>query len=253
MNPRASPPPQACKPRCALPAARPRIAGLVLQPHRCAKGFTLLELIVAMLLLALMSALLYGSLSLSANSWDRGEAKAGQSSDMRLTEEFLRQALAAQHPLLFHKVVDQPLYFLGTRDSLSFAAALPARAGGGMYYFQIALTPADQTSRLTLARLWPDYAATSLPEFGNAEKSVLADDVAELRFAYFGRDPDSNEAATATWRDRWDDPHILPTLIRMDVKLAKGAAWPPLIVEPRIAPEAGCRAWDATRNRCVAI
>lgn len=223
-----------------------------LRTWRRARGFTLLELVVALLLLALMSALLYGSLSLSANSWDKGEAKAQQASDMRLTEEFLRQALSAQHPLLFHKVADQPLYFLGASDSLSFAAALPARAGGGMYYFHVALTPAGETSRLTLARLWPDYGATALPEFGDAEKSVLADDVASLRFAYFGRDPDSNEIVAATWRDRWDDPHILPMLIRMEVKPAKGAAWPPLIVEPRLAPEAGCRAWDATRNRCVA-
>lgn len=223
-----------------------------LRTWRRTRGFTLLELVVALLLLALMSALLYGSLSLSANSWDKGEAKAQQASDMRLTEEFLRQVLSAQHPLLFHKVADQPLYFLGASDSLSFAAALPARAGGGMYYFHVALTPAGETSRLTLARLRPDYGATALPEFGDAEKSVLADDVASLQFAYFGRDPDSNEIVAATWRDRWDDPHILPMLIRMEVKPARGAAWPPLIVEPRLAPEAGCRAWDATRNRCVA-
>src|ERR1700693_2442069 len=56
-------------------------------------GFTLIELTVALLLLALMSSLLYGTLSLSANTWDRGDAKAVQASDMRLTEEFLRQAL----------------------------------------------------------------------------------------------------------------------------------------------------------------
>ena len=250
MNARSLAPP----PECRLNYA-PSVAGLRLSghSHRFAQGFTLLELIVALLLLALMSALLYGSLSLSANSWDRGEAKAQQASDMRLTQEFLRQALSAQHPLLFHKVADQPLYFLGANDSLSFAAALPARAGGGVYYFRLTLMPAGETSRLTLARLWPDYGATTLPEFQDAEKSVLADDVAALRFAYFGRDPDTNAAAaTPTWRDRWDDPHILPMLIRMEVKPAKGAAWPPLIVEPRIAPEAGCRAWDANRNRCVA-
>jgi general secretion pathway protein J len=252
MSARVLAPPQGCKLHRALSVTKSRVSAHALRAHRYGQGFTLLELIVALLLLTLMSALLYGSLSLSANSWDRGEAKAQQASDMRLTEGFLRQALSAQHPLLFHKVADQPLYFLGTSDSLSFAAALPARTGGGMYYFRIALTPAGETSRLTLARLWPDYGATALPEFRDAEKSVLADDVAALRFAYFGRDPDSNEAATPTWRDRWDDPHVLPMLIRMEVKPAKSASWPPLIVEPRIAPEAGCRAWDANRNRCVA-
>lgn len=219
--------------------------------ERNGNGFTLLELTIALLLLALMSALLYGTLSLSANSWDRGEAKAAQTSDMRLTEEFLRQALTAQHPLRFHKVADQPLYFQGARDSLAFAAALPGRAGGGVYYFRVSVTPWGDTSRLTMARAIPDYAATALPEFTEAEQSVLADRIGEVRFGYFGRDPDSNDANAPTWRERWDDPQILPLLIRIDVKPVTGLPWPTLIVEPRIAAEAGCRAWDFNRNRCV--
>jgi general secretion pathway protein J len=215
-------------------------------------GFTLLELLIALALLGLISGLLYGSLSLSANSWDRGEAKVQQVSDMRLTEEMLRQTLSAQHPLRFHKVVDQPLYFAGAGDSLAFAAALPGRAGGGMFYFRVAVTPNGDRSRLTLSRVIPDYSATEPPDFKDAESSVLAEDVAEVKFGYFGRDPDSNDASDPTWRDRWDDPQILPQLIRIDVKPAKGEPWPSMIVEPRLSPEAGCRAWDSNRNRCVA-
>jgi general secretion pathway protein J len=221
-------------------------------------GFTLLELIVAMLLLALMSALLYGSLSLSANSWDRGEAKAARTDDMRLTEEFLRQALTSQHPLRLHKVVDQPLYFQGASDSLAFAGVLPGRAGGGVYYFRLAVTPNGDTSRLTLSRLIPNSAATALPGFDGADQSVLADGIAEVRFSYFGRDADSmmvntNAVNPPTWRDRWDDPQILPLMIRVDVTPTQGPAWPSLIVEPRLAPEAGCQTWDINRNRCVGV
>jgi general secretion pathway protein J len=216
------------------------------------RGFTLLELLVALALLGLISALLYGSLSLSANSWDRGEAKAQQVGDMRLAEEMLRQTLAAQHPLRLHKVVDQPLYFAGTGDSLAFAAALPGRAGGGMYYFRVAVTPAGDRSQLTLARVIPDYSATAPPDFKDAEGSVLADNVAEVKFGYFGRDPDVTDGTDPTWRDHWDDPQVLPQLIRIDVKPGRGEPWPTMIVEPRLAMDAGCRAWDPNRNRCVA-
>jgi len=215
------------------------------------RGFTLLELLVALVLLALMSSLLYGTLSLSANSWDRGEAKAQQASDMRLTEEFLRQTLTSQHPLRMHKLAEQPLYFQGGRDTLAFAGVMPGRAGGGIYYFKLAVTAADGKSKLSLARLIPDYAAISLPEFSGADQSVLAEGIGELRMSYFGRDTDANVASAPTWRDQWDDPQRLPLIIRIDVKPVLGAPWPPLIVEPRLAPEAGCRAWDINRNRCV--
>jgi general secretion pathway protein J len=215
------------------------------------RGFTLLELMIAMLLLALMSSMLYGTLSLSAGSWDRGEARAQQSADMRLTEEFLRQSLTAQHPLRMHKVVEQPLYFQGTHDVLAYAGVLPSRTGGGIYYFKLAVTPGDTGSALTLARIVPDPAATSLPAFDGAERSVLADGITEVRFSYFGRDVDANIAVDPTWRDEWRDPNVLPLMIRIDVIPARGTPWPSLVVEPRLAPEAGCRSWDLNRNRCV--
>jgi len=214
-------------------------------------GFTLIELTVALVLLALISSVLYGSLSLAGNSWNRGEAKSQQTGEMRLTEDFLRRTLAAQHPLRFHKVVEQPLYFLGTGDSLAYAAAMPGRAGGGMYYFRVAVSADGDNSRLTLSRLIPDYAAQRLPEFDGADFSVLADAIASVRFGYFGRDPGSADSVTPTWRDRWDDPQRLPDLIRVDVKPVNGAPWPTLIVEPRVAPEVGCAMWNPAARRCT--
>jgi general secretion pathway protein J len=219
--------------------------------RQAAAGFTLIELTVALVLLALIASVLYGSLSLAGESWNRGEAKSQQTEEMRLTENFLRRSLASQHPLRFHKVVDQPLYFLGTSDSLAYAAALPARVGAGMYYFRISVAGDRNSSKLALARLIPDYAAQRLPDFDGADSSVLADAIASVRFGYFGRDPGAADTVTPTWRDRWDDPQRLPDLIRIDVAPLVGAPWPTLIVEPRIAPEVGCPSWNPALRRCV--
>ena len=219
--------------------------------RRGAAGFTLIELTVALVLLALIASVLYGSLSLAGESWNRGEAKSQQTAEMRLTEDFLRRTLASQHPLRFHKVVEQPLYFLGASDSLAYAAALPGRVGGGMYYFRLSVAGDANNSRLMLSRVIPDYAAQQLPDFGNAASSVLADAIAKVRFGYFGRDPGAADSVTPTWRERWDDPQRLPDLIRVDVAPLVGAPWPTLIVEPRLAPEVGCPNWNPAVRRCV--
>ena len=60
-----------------------------------ARGFTLVELTIALVLMAAIAALSYGSLSLAARTWDGGEAKMQQVSDLRTTQTYLR----AQMPL----------------------------------------------------------------------------------------------------------------------------------------------------------
>jgi general secretion pathway protein J len=217
-------------------------------------GFTLIELTVALVLLALLSAVLYGSLGLAGTSLERGEGKADATSGMRLAHAFLRANLEEQHPMRMRKIVEFPLLFSGERDELRYSAALPTRvAGGGVWFYRLAVLRNDAKAPLVLERAVPDLNALQMPEFRDADRSVLAEDIAALKIGYFGRDAGASDADAPTWRDRWDDPQQLPLMIRIEIEPKHGAAWPPLIVSPREAPEAGCRAWDVARLRCAAI
>ncbi|HEY4139198.1 MAG TPA: prepilin-type N-terminal cleavage/methylation domain-containing protein [Casimicrobiaceae bacterium] len=217
-------------------------------------GFTLIELTVALVLLALMSAVLFGSLGLAGTSVDRGEAKADATSGMRLAHAFLRANLEEQHPLRMRKINEFPLLFSGDREELRYAAALPPRvASGGIWFYRLAVLRDDARAPLVLERSIPDLNSLQAPELRDPDRSILAQDIASLKISYFGRDPGANEANTPTWRDRWEDTQRLPLLIRIDIEPKQGSPWPPLIVSPREAPEAGCRAWDIARMRCAAI
>ena len=223
-------------------------------PRRRARGFTLVELTIALVLLALLAGVLFGSLNLAGTSLDRGEAKADATSGMRLAQAFLRANLEEQHPLRMRKLAELPLLFAGQRDELRYAAPLPARVvEGGIWYYRLSVNSGDARSPLVLERALPDLNDTKMPEFADAERSILAQDIAELKLGYFGRDKDANDANEPTWRDRWDDPQRLPLLIRIDVVPKKGPAWPTLVVAPREGPEAGCRAWDGARLRCASL
>ena len=81
------------------------------------RGFTLLELTIALTLLALLSAVLFGSLRLAGRSTDGGQAKVEAAASMRLAQDFLRTNLEAQHPLRMRKILESPLLFSGERES----------------------------------------------------------------------------------------------------------------------------------------
>ena len=218
------------------------------------RGFTLLELIIALVLLGLLSGVLFGSVKLAGRSTDSGEAKAESAASMRLAQEFLRTNLEAQHPLRMRKINEWPILFRGTRDELRYASELPARvAGGGIWFYRLALRADDARSPLVLERMIPDLAAEAPPEFANADYSVLAEGIASLKLGYFGRDADVAPSVAPSWHDQWADPQRLPLMIRIDVTPKHGAAWPTLYLTPREAPEAGCRAWDPVRQRCAAV
>ncbi len=221
---------------------------------RAARGFTMIELMIALVLLSLMSAVLFGSLNLAGRSSEAGTAKAESTSGMRLAGEYLRTQLAAQHPQRMHKIQEFPLLFGGDADQLRYAAPMPGRVGlGGVWYYRLKLATVEgrQKPSLILERTIPDVNALDMPEFVDADRSVLADDIKELKIAYYGVNTGASVDEAPTWRDKWDDPQNLPQFIRVDVTPEKGNAWPTLVIAPREAPEAGCRGWDATRKRCA--
>jgi general secretion pathway protein J len=217
-------------------------------------GFTLVELTIALVLLALLAGVLFGSLGFAGTSLERGEAKVDSTSSMRLAQAFLRANLEEQHPLRMRKIVEFPLLFAGDRDELRYAAILPARvAGGGVWFYRLSLARNEDRAPLVLERVVPELSASQVPDFRDAERSVLAEGIRELKIGYFGRDAGAADTNDPSWRERWDDPQRLPLLVRIDVAPKQGPAWPTLVVAPRESPEAGCRAWDPVRLRCVAM
>ena len=88
--------------------------------------------------------------------------------------------------------------FAGERDEIRYVAAMPPRVQeGGAYFFRLAVMRNGDKSQLVLERTIPDPAATENPEFTDAEHSVLAEGIAELRVSYFGRDANAADVDVA--------------------------------------------------------
>ena len=205
-------------------------------------------------MLALLAAVLFGSLDLAGTTLDRGEAKVDATSGMRLAQAFLRANLEEQHPLRMRKIAEFPLLFAGERDEFATPRALPARVtGGGIWLYRLAVKTDERARRSCWNARCPISTTRRCPSSATPSARCSRSDIAEMRIGYFGREPAPTTRDEPTWRDRWDDPQRLPLLIRIDVVPKRGPPWPTLIVAPREArrPDAGLgRARACAARRC---
>ena len=103
------------------------------------RGFTLLELVIALMLLGLMLPLAFAGLRLGLATWDSVEDRLNADNDQLLAHDFLRRQLErAQLPTQRDLSVEPDFSFNGNADRLQFVAPLPAHLGqGGMYRFEL--------------------------------------------------------------------------------------------------------------------
>ncbi len=197
-------------------------------------GFTLLEVMIAMVLLAVMMTLLLGGMRVGADSWDQGERVAERASRLVVVDNFFRSHLSDVKPLFEAPTdpskVGQPakLTFYGGATWLNYAGTLPPQVRGGLYKFQLYLAVEGERSDLKLA----------MRPFSTGEKEVdepiedvlVLENVESLHIEYYKK---ASFGGKSQWMEEWKE-NTLPAVIRIDIALRGESAWPPIFVAPRV-------------------
>lgn len=155
------------------------------------RGFTLVEILIAMLIL---SAVMYiGSMSFSVFSqkWQQGQARFDTAAERARALLLLRQALQGSANYLVRNDKQQPEYlFEGTAKSLLFVTSQGLFSPGQLSLVRLQVeSPADSTAA---DKLW--YQETplsqapllSLEQLPPASAQTLLLSAANIRFNYFG-------------------------------------------------------------------
>lgn len=190
---------------------------------RSRAGFTLVELIAALVAVGLIGAIVAGTLRLGVRSQERLLARSEAMEDRRVVLGQLRRHLEAAGPFWLVGRDEMRVAFRGEARELWFAAEMPGGDGaGGVWLARLALAGGADGVALTIERRL--LAEAQSFAFDQAtESGTLVDGLREARFAYSdGR----------LWLDRWDDPTRLPAKIRLTLAGSGGQPWPELIVAP---------------------
>jgi prepilin-type N-terminal cleavage/methylation domain-containing protein len=165
-------------------------------------GFTLIEVLVALALSALVSVILQNGIRLAASGLDRHTRQADRLDRRQSADEILRRTLGSA-ALIPRSAGGE---FIGTPDDVEFLG-VAEDAGPGLYRISLSVDRARADRPLILRRQLA--AAAGDPR---AAASVLAGNVRAFRLAYFGADGANAEPA---WHDRWESLSVLPLMLRV--------------------------------------
>jgi len=158
------------------------------------RGFTLIEMVLALSIAAAVLVIAFGGLRAGLGAWSRGEARAAHIDHARGVIVLLERALDGAFPYRFVPAEQQEprVFFEGRPDRITFATLAPPSPGPVPIAFTAVNLSSDETglalrqqvlpNQLTLDRLAP----------------VLVDrETTAVRFRYLGEEP-------GAWQDAWD-------------------------------------------------
>jgi general secretion pathway protein J len=197
-----------------------------------AGGFTLLELLVAIMVLTLVMAAVFGAVRLSGRSYEAGNQRAEASEEMRSVTDFLRRQFARLIPVAMEDEVTQ-FAFAGDAMHIRFVASAPQYPSAvGLITYTISTDEHADRQRLVLSYGPFDPGAGDAIEFDSNRQLTLADDLTAISFRFFGaKAPIQSKPA---WHDTWlgvEDG--LPELVRITMAVSNRSHWPELIFKIR--------------------
>ena len=194
-------------------------------------GFTLLEILVALVVFGFLFIGLNQGARTGFALWDAQARRIGETEELDATARVMRSLLTGIPilPVTAADTAPQAIAITGEADSLAFVGDLPTGLGATRRA-DIALTL--HAGRLILGWAPRRHAAPGAPPVAPTETELIRG-VGRLELAYFGA---ASSGQTPLWHAQWPGPR-LPLLIRVRLRFAKGDSrqWPVLIAAPQLS------------------
>ena len=186
-------------------------------------GFTLLEVMLAILLLAVLLAGTYGAVRTAVKSMHSGEASIDRTNRMRVAQEFMRRQISRIMPLSFgtDESTGANRVFEGDGKSMRFVAPMPGYlSNGGAYVQTLTFAGRGRGGKQLLFQetMLNGFDPELLPS--DSEPSLLLDEIDDGHFEYRTLD---EEGEMTDWSDQWEDPSTTPLMVRVVVRMSDKA------------------------------
>ncbi len=198
-------------------------------------GFTLLELLVSLALMALIMTYLSSSISTGRRAWETAQSLEDPQT-VEAVRRFVSQRLAQSMPLLVRLPNSQQaaILFDGRSAAVSFVSTVTGHTEvAGIYRFELSLDK-SRRDRGGLGSLVVSQTVLRTAKQHDAVGAApvtrtLLGGVVHLKFLYFGA---PKNVGSPVWHGTWQDPNSLPSHIAVEVEFdgRNTRRWPRLVV-----------------------
>lgn len=211
--------------------------------RRLSYGFTLIEVLIAMTLLSVMMTLLFGAMRICADSWEKGESKVADVSEIAAVYSFFQRHLRTAIPLSDGLSADpnfgETFAFQGEANKMQFVSSFPASVGqSGLQLITLQVEHDDDAGQKLTATLTPFYPAALGSDWETEKRDSEVDVIQHVRsfeLHYFGPDDIGSEPY---WQDKWSDKEFHPRLVKISIVLEDkkgnkkdGIFWPDMVID----------------------
>lgn len=197
---------------------------------RSQRGFTLLEILLAVALLAIMVLVAMGTLRTAVRAMHSGERVVTQTDSVRIAQEFLRRQISHAMALPFEREEDTGMMYVfeGDEGSMRFVSTMPGHlAKGGPHVQDLHIARGAKGLQLEFTHtLLNGYDKASA---ASAERPpvLILDGLADASFEYRGM---TETGELGEWSSQWDLPQATPMMVRLVVSFPeeRRQRWPRL-------------------------
>ncbi|HET7932185.1 MAG TPA: prepilin-type N-terminal cleavage/methylation domain-containing protein [Rhodanobacteraceae bacterium] len=193
------------------------------------RGFTLLEVLLALVLFAFVMAGVWGALSGATRITHSANALMTRSEAVHTTQRFIRTWLAtAQAQPYLEAGANRAREFDGSATKIRYVGALPMQAGHAGLYLQTLELVHGTSGGTALVLDYVPYRGTQ-PTTGKHERHVLLAGLHGGKFEYFSAAAFGKPAA---WRSDWTAANGMPLAVRihLDPAWKQRVAFPDMLV-----------------------
>lgn len=174
-------------------------------------GFTLLEILLALALLALVMLGVWGAMAGATRITHSADTVMARSENVRTVQHFLRRYVSSASLQPYVAKGGPARMFEGTATSMRYVAPLPLQSGHAGLYLQTIRLQQDASGGASLELVYQPYAGDA-PESVSPATHLLLPDLRGGTFQYLAAAAFGKPAA---WRDDWQALNGLPLAVRI--------------------------------------